>query len=279
MGDVFAEIETSIEEVTKARQSVTRGTSKQVFSTDEVDRLKSVAYAWFQTHRPAVLGHLSRPDLQPVDSAYRTVLEATGRHAARKTYVAALLEAKRSLVAVRSSVAAMPIGPSVTTGAVSVARTPDLPPIFAPLAADPKMQAILKRRWDEVQQCLGSQAHLAATVMMGGLLESLLLTRINASPNRAAVFTAAKAPRDKTGNTLPLADWKLVKMVEVAHELAWISKSAMDVGNVLRDFRNYIHPHKELTDGVLISGDDAQMFWEVTKAISRQVLGSVGKSP
>src|ERR1035437_3786309 len=125
MGDVFAEIETSIEEVTKARQSVTRGTSKQVFSTDEVDRLKSVAYAWFQTHRSAVLGHLSRPDLQPVDSAYRTVLEATGRHAARKTYAAALLEAKRSLVAVRSSVAAMPIGPSVTTGAVSVARTPD----------------------------------------------------------------------------------------------------------------------------------------------------------
>jgi hypothetical protein len=141
------------------------------------------------------------------------------------------------------------------------------------------MQAILQRRWDEVQQCLGAQAHLAATVMMGGLLESLLLTRINASPNRAAVFTAVKAPRDKNGKTLSLADWKLVKMVEVAHELAWISKSAMDVGNVLRDFRNYIHPHKELTDGVLISGDDTRMFWEVTKAICRQVLGSVGKSP
>ena len=279
MGDAFAEVETSIQEVTKARQSVTRGRSKQVFSGDEVDRLKSVAYAWFQTHRPSVVAHPSRPDLQPVDSAYRTVMEATGRHAARSTYAAALLEAKRSLVAIRSSVAAMPNGPSVSTGAVGTTPTPDLPPTFAPLAADPKMQAILNRRWDEVQQCLGSQAHLAATVMMGGLLESLLLTRINASPNRAAVFTAAKAPRDKTGKTLPLADWKLVKMVEVAHELAWISKSAMDVGNVLRDFRNYIHPHKELTDGVLISGDDAHMFWEVTKAISRQVLGSVGKSP
>jgi hypothetical protein len=43
--------------------------------------------------------------------------------------------------------------------------------------------------------------------------------------------------------------------------------------------RHYIHPHKQHTDGIQISGDDADMFWEVTKSISRQVLGSVGKSP
>jgi hypothetical protein len=52
------------------------------------------------------------------------------------------------------------------------------------------------------------------------------------------VFTAAGAPRDKLGKTLSLADWKLVSMVAVAHELGWVTKSAQDVGNVLRDFRN-----------------------------------------
>jgi hypothetical protein len=142
------------------------------------------------------------------------------------------------------------------------------------------MQQILKRRWEEVQVCVIGKANLAATVMMGGLLESLLLARINGSPAKAAVFTATAAPRDKkTGKTLPLPDWKLIHMVEVAHELKWITKSAKDVGNVLRDFRNYIHPQKEFTDGVMISSDDASMFWEVTKSITRQVLGSVGKSP
>lgn len=64
-------------------------------------------------------------------------------------------------------------------------------------------------------------------------------------------------------------------MVEVAHELTWISKSAKNVGNILRDFRNYIHPNKEHADGVRISFDDARMFWDVCKAISRQVLFSV----
>ena len=64
-----------------------------------------------------------------------------------------------------------------------------------------------------------------------------------------------------------------------ALSVAWITKSAKDVGHVLRDFRNFIHPHKEYADGIVISEDDASMFWELTKAISRQVLGSVGKSP
>ena len=48
---------------------------------------------------------------------------------------------------------------------------------------------------------------------------------------------------------------------------------------LLRDFRNYIHPHKEYTDGVVILEEDARMFWEVTKSISRHVLASVGKTP
>ncbi len=141
------------------------------------------------------------------------------------------------------------------------------------------MQAILGRRWGEVQQCMGCGANLAATVMMGGLLESLLLARINVSGNKPAVFKSKAAPRDKAAKTLPLPDWKLVHMVDVAHELSWISKSARDIGNVLRDFRNYIHPHKEFVDKVVISHDDATMFWEVTKAISRQVLASIALIP
>ncbi|MBI4658540.1 MAG: hypothetical protein HY735_06775 [Verrucomicrobia bacterium] len=279
MDDACAEIDASIVEVTKARQAVARGKSKQVYLADEIDRLKAVAYAWFQTHRPRVLPHPSRPDLQEVDAAYQTVLQATGRHAARSTYALALLRAKRSLVALRSLVAAMPATLSTQMASPAPLPNSDAPPSFAPLAPDLKMQEIMAQRWSEVQQCIGSHAHLAATVMMGGLLESLLLARINSSPNQRAVFTAANAPRDRTRRTLPLAEWKLVKMVEVAHELGWISRSAKDVGNVLRDFRNYIHPHKEYTDGVAISQDDACMFWEVTKAISRQVLTSVGKSP
>jgi hypothetical protein len=279
MGYPLADIEAAIAEVTKARASVQRGRSKQVTSVNETDQLKAVAYAWFQTHRPPVAAHPVQMDLAPVDSAYRVIMDATGRHAARKTYVDALRDAKRALILLRSVIATAPSAALPVMPGAPMNVTADAPPNFAPLAADPGMRDILDRRWAEVQRCIVSHAYLAATVMMGGLLESLLLARINGSPNRSAVFTAKAAPRDRTGRSLALGDWKLVAMVEVAHELGWITKSAKDVGNVLRDFRNYIHPHKEHTDGVAIAVDDASMFWEVTKVISRQVLSSVGRSP
>jgi hypothetical protein len=276
MDVAHAEIETAIDEVTKTRQSVMRRRSKQVTSADEIDRLKSVAFAWFQTHRQLLAEHSSCPDLSAVDSAYQEVMEATGRHAARTTYIKALARAKQALLPVRSFVAG---APASGIGLPTVDQTTDEAPSFAVLVADTQMQAILARRWTEVQQCTNATAYLAATVMMGGLLESLLLARINTSPNKAEVFKAQHAPRDKSGTVLTLGDWKLVHMVEVAYELGWITKCAKDIGHVLREFRNYIHPHKEHTDGIQISADDAGMFWEVTKSISRQVLGSVRKSP
>jgi hypothetical protein len=276
MSDALANIEAAIAEVTAARQALMRKKTKQVFAADEIDRLKSVAYTWFQTHRPSVCAHSSCPDLAAVDAAYRALMQATGRHSSRKTYADALRDAKQSLVTVRTLIATTQ---STTPRPKPATATADTSPNFAPLAVDPRMQDILSRRWGEVQQCIGSGAHLAATVMMGGLLESLLLARISSSPNMSTVFTARGAPHDKAGKTLPLSEWNLVNMVEVAHELRWITKSAKDVGNVLRDFRNYIHPHKEYADGVAISEEDAGMFWEVTKAVTRQVLGSAGKSP
>lgn len=259
-------VEAAIQEVTKARGALLRATSVQVRASDEKDRLKAVAFAWFKSHR----AQIPHEGIQQVDVFYQTILDATARDAARSTYSTALQSAKEELIALRRE---------LTSGATSTPRTVEAHPAFAGLASDPAMQAILNRRWTEVQSCMSVGANLAATVMMGGLMESLLLARINFSTNKPALYTAKAAPKDRQGKTLPLSDWKLTAMVDVAHEVSWISKSAKDLGNVLRDFRNYVHPHKEHTDRIEISVDDAAMFWEVCKAITRQLLASVGKNP
>lgn len=67
--------------------------------------------------------------------------------------------------------------------------------------------------------CITAKAPLAATVMMGGLLEGLLLARVNSQANKAPIYTAAAAPKDKQGKTLPLKDWTLQNYIGVAHEL------------------------------------------------------------
>ena len=120
--------------------------------------------------------------------------------------------------------------------------------------------------------CLTAGAPMAATVMMGGLLESLFLSRINRETNQAPIFTAQAAPKDKHGKALPLNRWMLGSYIAVAHELGWITQSGRDVSEVLQDYRNYIHPQKELSRQAALTPEDARMFWAVFKAIAQRLL-------
>jgi hypothetical protein len=70
----------------------------------------------------------------------------------------------------------------------------------------------------------------------------------------------------------PLRGYLQRGSLERDNELKWISESAKDVGAVLRDYRNYIHPHKEFSHGVNLSAADAAVLWGVTKSISHQLL-------
>jgi hypothetical protein len=47
----------------------------------------------------------------------------------------------------------------------------------------------------------------------------------------------------------------LKDFIDVVHELGWITVSAKDVGAVLRDYRNYIHPQKQLSHNVHLKLD------------------------
>ena len=69
-----------------------------------------------------------------------------------------------------------------------------------------------------------------------------MLARVNQLKDKTPLFKAASAPKDKTGAPLKLNEWGLKNYLDVAHELAWISKTTKDVGEVVRDYRNYIHP-------------------------------------
>lgn len=240
--------------------------SKQVWADDERSTIKATCFAWINNQRPKIAAQLDTSILGEVDSKYGQLLNASDKAASRSRYHTTLKKLRVELIDLR----AKQMSASVASTAL---RSVDLPPSFAPLIPDPQMQRILERRWQECVACLAASAPMAATVMMGGLLEGLLLARINREQNQAPVYKAAKAPKDKkTGQTLPLKDWMLKGFIDVAHELKWISQSAKDVGAVLGEYRNYIHPQKELSHGVVITDEDASILWAVAKTITMQLL-------
>lgn len=259
-------IDACLREVEQARNRVSRMRVNQVRKTDDRDYLKSVAYSWFNSHRPEIAVSVRDDALETVDVRLRTVLDATVRSSAKTTYLAALKGAKDALASLRS-VALVPTRSST--------YTPEPPPDFTPLASESEMKVILENRWNECQRCIRADAHLAATVMMGGLLEALFVARANYMTNKSPLFRAKATPMNsKTKKPLALPGWTLKPYIDVAAELGWISRPGKDVAAVLRDYRNYVHPEKERSHGVKLNYHDSAMFWDVTKSLAHQLLAS-----
>lgn len=263
MSNAHAAVDASISELDRLRRALRNG-NRQVRSEEERALIRAVSLAWFNNRRNTIGESVDEDLLSDADRLYKEMLTACDRATSRNRYDDIIKQLRTSLSEIR--------GYAVKPAPRNLAPTTDTPPPFSTLVPDPAMQAVLQRRWSECSKCIAADAPLAAIVMMGGLLEALLLARLHKEPNRSTVFKAASAPKDKSGKTLQLQEWTLRHYIDVGHELGWISKSAKDVGEVVRDYRNYIHPQKELSHGVVLRDGDAELFWEVAKSIARQLL-------
>jgi hypothetical protein len=266
--DHYDELDAAIGDIDRLRQFMKRTKDRQIRKGEDRDFLKSTALSWFRSRRASIAEGLPSDLLRRIDEPYQAILDAAEKHSARKTYVDAATAAKTALVAARKA---------VLTAPWKARNSTESSPDFSPLASDRTMQDILSRRWGECQICITAGAPLAATVMMGGLLEALFVARANKLSDKSALFQSRAAPLDfKTKKPLELRQWTLAPYIDVGHDIKWISRSGKDVAVVLRDYRNYIHPEKERSHGVALTADDARMLWEVTKSLSRELLAMKG---
>ena len=209
----------------------------------------------------------SNSSLLSLDGYYSLLLEYSAKNTSRTKYKKVFKELKNKLVNFRSEIFT---DPKLKTEGTIVSM-----PDFSFLVSDKKMQSILHRRWNEIMNCLNNNnpAPLSATIMMGGLLEALFIARINKLSDKRPIFKLKTVPKDKkTGTPLPFSDWTLNDYIEVATEMSWIRKPARDIGKVLRDYRNLIHPERELSSGIVIEIEDAQMFLPIFTQLANQIV-------
>lgn len=91
MPTVHDAFDAAIREATVARKQVNKLKTAQVTRVDDVATLKATAQTWFYTHRPEVVSGASHVNLATIDRPFTTVLDATAKHAAKNTYLAAQL--------------------------------------------------------------------------------------------------------------------------------------------------------------------------------------------
>lgn len=138
------------------------------------------------------------------------------------------------------------------------------------LGLDGTIEAILKERISESRQCLQHKSPLSSVIMAGSTLEGILFGIAIKYPKEFQ--SAGASPKDKSGKVLPMPEWKLAGLIDVAHELGVIGLDVKKFGHALRDFRNYIHPYEQSVSKFSPDSHTAKICLQVLNA---SIAGSI----
>lgn len=145
-------------------------------------------------------------------------------------------------------------------------------PELSQLPIDGALVPIIERRIREAKIALQSGAYLSVIFLSGSVLEAVLL---GAAKRDLQGFNQASAsPKAKTGGAKPLHEWTLSNFIDVAFELQLFELDVKKFSQSLRDFRNYIHPHAELTSGFTPDEHTAKICLQVLSAALASVVGA-----
>jgi hypothetical protein len=119
-----------------------------------------------------------------------------------------------------------------------------------PYVSDPDLQKIIERDYYELTvKLFPSGAWKSTAIMAGSILEAMLFDILSNPIRIALVNGSPKAPKSKGGTPIDIAtgDWKLISLIEVAVEIGILTFERMKtIDQVLRDYRNFVHPKKEI---------------------------------
>ena len=111
---------------------------------------------------------------------------------------------------------------------------------FKELIDDNLLSAIMNKRWLEIKQNYESNSYLSTIVLLGSILEGLLYYYVSSNYN--TIKSVSSAPKDSSGKIIPVDNWKLNDLINVAHDCRWLDDDIKTFNEGLRDYRNLIHP-------------------------------------
>lgn len=114
---------------------------------------------------------------------------------------------------------------------------------------DSELKKIIQRDYKELDSILMPDgAWKSAVILSGSILESILYDLLTQDDYIDMANSNAKAPKYKE-EVIPVASgrWKLVDLINVSVSIKILPEQrAASIDQVLRDYRNFVHPQKEL---------------------------------
>jgi hypothetical protein len=135
--------------------------------------------------------------------------------------------------------------------------------------SDDELRKICKRDYEEIQRVQIAGAHKATIVLCGSLTEALLLDSLQSDE--------AKARASAKAISKPLTNWDLHDLLDVAIDVGLINAGASVLVKGIKDYRNLIHPGKEVRTKFHVGVEEAAIFRQFLELIIRDLEGNPAK--
>ncbi len=116
--------------------------------------------------------------------------------------------------------------------------------------ANSELRKIIERDYRELSLAVFPAGAWKSTVILAGsILEALLYDALTRDPATAAKANAARSAPKFKGKVQPIesGDWRLADLIDVASELQTLpTERGKTIDQVLRAYRNFVHPKKEI---------------------------------
>jgi hypothetical protein len=137
---------------------------------------------------------------------------------------------------------------------------------------DKDLRQIIERDYRELSLSVFPSGSWKSTVVLAGsILEAILYDQLSKDfATKQAAVSSSKAPKDKSGTVkdLDAGEWRLVDLIEVATAIGLLpADRSKSIDQVLRDYRNFVHPKKELRSKYPCTEAEAMMAMGALEAV------------
>lgn len=127
--------------------------------------------------------------------------------------------------------------------------------------SDPEMRGIIQRDLMECAISVVAKQDKLATIMCGSIVEALLMQRI--IERGFLKYDISAISGSKKASSYPVSEMGLNELLHVADKEKILNKNSYHLGHYIRDYRNIVHPAKEIRMKETVSHENVTTMWSV----------------
>jgi hypothetical protein len=154
-------------------------------------------------------------------------------------------------------------------------KTPGQPSGPFAFISNIELRTQLESDWQEANNVHQTQAWKSCVVLCGGILEGMLIDALQTRKEEASRSYKKLKQKETAPN---ISRWSLQDMVDVAQDIGILGKGSFHLSHAIRQYRNLIHPAKQVAEGIEITEDSANIAISSIRTFIREFEHTYGRA-